>query len=202
MALLSIALSGCFYPAFQTPETLPPGKISLGMNFAGGPKFSSGSENSGLGEFEFGICAREGITSNLDAGLRLSLPWGVMVDAKYRFLGRPLSAAADLGFSYLPSTDIGFDSPDRVQVFAWYPMVLAGNSHFYGGLKSALVLEHHTDLGNVDFYAMPGLLVGASLGRRFKVLPELNVFYRRGTNFDSHERVVTAGVGIGLQYRL
>jgi hypothetical protein len=188
-----VAVSGCFFPAYQTPEALPPGEVSLGPVATYGYTFRHYGDPSEErpGELELGLMARVGIVPNIEAGFRASCPLGVMVDAKYQFLRGRLLMAADLGLSV---------SPSPFQLI-WYPMLLVGTERYYAGLKAMYVREF--DQGYVPSpntsSLIPGLLFGASFGRRLRVLPELNVFYYQ--DGDPIERMLVAGGGFCLQYR-
>jgi hypothetical protein len=55
-----------------------------------------------------------------------------MVDAKYRFLSWPVSAAVGLGCSWYPSTE-GFFSTMLVGGTAFYPVLVVGSDKFFAG---------------------------------------------------------------------
>jgi hypothetical protein len=187
MALL--AGSGCFYSVLQTPEVLPPGKVSLGPALTAGGMYDGGF---GPGEVELSLITRVGVARNIEAGLRLSNVLGGMVDVKYQLLHKPFLMAADLGFSciYMPAIDFMSHS-DPQTVFALCPALLVGTERYYAGVKLMGSLTPTP-------YLMPGFVLGAAFGRRFKALPELNAYFAPARG--SAPAGAVAGLAVGLQY--
>jgi hypothetical protein len=185
---LAMFLSSCIsYTTLQTPETLPPGKISVGAGAAVG----SGAM------FEVG--GRVGVVENVDAGVKIALPRLVFADTKVQLTDGPFLVAADLGLSYMKTSEV-----DGVTASSYglYPMILVGGRHWYVGGKGIYFWTSGSMdiLGGSKFngsgWLGPAAVAGIWLGTDdVKLLLEGNAFFFRDAT------PVFLG-GIGVQFTL
>jgi len=189
--LLAVALlcSGiaCFGPmAFQSPQVLRSGQGLVGAGATGDIYFSQPDNVMGLGD----LClyGRMGLGPQTDIGLKL-VPDAVTLDAKYQFTQRGLLVAGDVAVigGWYP----GFFDASSYPVFAVAPLLLFGEPRIWSGVG---VVAGRGVWGRTGFDLMPRVLVGAAIGRRFQVIPELDYYWRR--------QYPTLFGGIGLQFRL
>jgi hypothetical protein len=186
LALPVILLSpGCAsYSTFQTPEVLEPGEKTLGIGYTVGINSETG-ENSGDMLEAFG---RYGIKQNWDIGMKVAgAPplWGVYIaDVKYQLKSEPLFVAADIGISYSKLEGI-FEDTDII-TWGLYPMIIAGTKHVHAGVK----LVYMNTSGEIDMFGsstpfkgsatFPGLFLGFRIGNKYRLMPELNVYFPSG----------------------
>jgi len=123
-----------------------------------------------------------------------------MVDAKYRFLSWPVSAAVGLGCSWYPSTD-GIMSTSLAGGIAFYPVLVLGSDKFFGGFRAVVLHEVEDKPGRWRF--QPGAYAGASLGERLRFEPELSagIVDQPGPMGRGYRRLVAAGAGFALSFR-
>jgi hypothetical protein len=206
-ALLFVLLCGCFYSVQQTPEPIPPGDVVLGPCVCAGHGYVIPDKRDSMTTYgtspaaELGVQTRLGITSGLDGGLRLSFPLGVLADLKYLLLRRPFLVAADLGFSVTPRLPTGLlsDNPGEYnECYIGYLTLLAGTGRFYGGPRFIYGLNYEHGGSPPERFLLSGVVLGGSFGRRFRLLPEADVFLRRS----SVGWTVLAAFGIGAQFQL
>jgi len=185
--LLSFLLLSCAsLSTFQTPEVLPEKKVRAGVGF-------SGINGSAPAIME--LSTRMGLGKRMDAGLKFTLPGTWFADLKYGLLTGPTYLALDLGVSYFQSVD--GDNSNDIKAVGFYPMILFGKKHVYGGVKWVILNNSGTFnfFGSHEFELttqFPGIMVGLNIGSRFRLLPEANVY------FLSNETLVHWG--IGFQY--
>ena len=201
---LLVLAAGCFYLVQQTPEPVLPGEVTLGpcAHFGPGwviPDSVEPGVSRGAGpSAELGGQLRIGIAKNLDAGLRVSLPPAAMIDLKYLLMRKPFLLTIDPGFAYVPPYPTGmlYDEPDEnSECFAGYLTLLAGSEQFFGGPR----LMGYFPVGqSTEKFLLGGLMLGASFGRTFRLLPELNLLLHR----ESDAWDVLLALGIGAQFRL
>jgi len=173
-----LTMGGCVYTSLQSPNVLPPGQIAVGLEAAAEGTLEL-SGRPGFGSLGLGINGRVGIMGNTDLGLRLSLLGG-FVDVKHQFLRGPIAGAFDVGVSYMTPIDAsgGWSANDRASFLGVYPMLLFGSEHYFGGARLVYLLKMPSDKSqSVTRYVLPGVLVGASIGRRFRIVPEANCYY-------------------------
>ncbi len=189
LLLLFAFLPGCIsYTTLQTPETLSPGDVSVGVGAAVGQGAM----------FEVG--GRVGVVKNVDAGLKVALPRLIFADTKVQLTDGPLFVAGDLGFSYMKNEE----ESDAISSSSYglYPMLLVGGENWYVGGKGIYFwTEGSADiLGNLTFtgsgWLGPAAVAGVWLGNEdFKVLLEGNAFFFRGS-----DPLFLGGVGIQFTF--
>jgi hypothetical protein len=175
--LISILINtGCLsLMNFQTPEVLDPGEHTIGI----GSGVYIAPEDDGdlrIEPLSGDIQWRFGLKKNLDGGLRYRFPLGILGDIKYQFLAEPVLVSGDLGISYWYIPGILIDNPTEHWV-SICPTLLVGTEHIYGGIKILYSFNiTATSIENEGFFP-PGLLLGASIGNRFRINPEVTFFY-------------------------
>jgi hypothetical protein len=177
-----VIFSGCIsYTTLQTPETLPPGKVAVGVGAA-----------VGTGAM-FEVGGRVGLAKNLDAGVKVALPRLVFTDAKVQLTDGPVLVATDLGFSYMNTSEDG--NGVTVNSYGLYPMLLVGGRHWYVGGKGIYFWTN----GTMDILGGSGWLGSAAVAGIWlgtddiKLLLEGNAFF-----FRSGTPVFLGGVGVQL----
>jgi hypothetical protein len=179
------------FTTFQTPEVMEKGEAKAGVGVSG---YGSG----GIGVID--IYGRWGLGGQTDLGLKIAgIPPFFLLkgDVKYQFIEDPLNMSASMGVSYM-----GLDGNST---YGFYPMVLAGGQHFYGGLKGiffsgrfSLEDEDGDTTFSTDFATekpLLGAVLGARFGKKLQVLPELNFYGGSDTDF-------MLVYGVGLQFNL
>ncbi len=200
LLLLLFASSGCFYATFQTPEVIRPGHVTVGLGgaFGMGQVFREGEGHNSHLLVETDLYARVGVLPNMDVGARLAIPLGVMADVKYQLLRAPVLLAMDFGMSYAEEQGTQFGKEVNSTYLNFYPMLIGGTKHVYAGLKTVVILENDKIAGRTINHLYPGLVLGAALGRRLKLMPELNLYLGANTHSGWPETIVH-GV-LGLQF--
>jgi hypothetical protein len=190
---------------------MPPMHASVGpeVSATAGYIFDSsgvGGQDPGIGTtdlvgLEFGPLARFGLLPNLDVGLRLSPGLLGLADVKYRFLSGPVSAAAGLGFSFYPRTG-QILSTTHVGGAAFYPVIVAGSERLFGGLRAVVLHGVEDDPGK--WWFQPGAYLGASLGQRVELQPELSVGIvdQPAIRHIGYRRLIAVGAGLALSFQL
>lgn len=177
---------GCIsLSTFNSPETTPNGSGSLG---AGAVVFIEEDEedgdNVGVLPEAYG---RVGLSDRWDVGVKVS-PFVFFSDVKYQVVDARVNVAADLGVS------TGGLADEDALTFAAYPAVFVGTERFYAGGRLTfaggtieLFDEDVTYSGTI-----PSVMVGASFGSKFRVMPEINLYLEE-------PRLLPA---LGIQYRI
>jgi hypothetical protein len=169
---LTFLLSGCMsYTTLQSPNTLNPGKAILG---AGTALPISDNEVKFYPE----INARIGLFNHFDIGAKYSAPSLFFFDGKYQIIEDPLYLSADLGWSYFSYA--GGIAGSKGTFTAWYPMIIAGQDHWYAAVKEV----YGETQGEVDIFGLfkfsssgwisTNVTVGGIIGTNVRLLPELN----------------------------
>ena len=200
VCILAAALTvmSCTYATFQSPEVNRPGRVTVGVGGAGGITFL-GADGGGYPTFETDLYARVGVLPDVDVGLRLALPLGIMGDVKYQVLHRPVLMSLALGAQYFDQEGTLFGDPIDATYLNLYPMILVGTRHLHAGVKAIVVNKtDHTAGDALSTRIYPGVLLGASIGSRFRVMPELDFLFGPSGIKDT-PRLITCG-GLGLQY--
>lgn len=176
----TMMVCGCIsHTTFQSPKVLDPGQVNVGLGAMGWMQRNDSDRHQGF--LEVDLYGRIGLTRNLDAGIKLFGPFGgIFGDAKYQLWQRPPFLSADLGFSYGRFGDMP-DSGDDFYYFGFYPMLLIGYEDLYGGVKLIYVEEtRHRSYGpggtETERYSRPGIVLGATVGARVKMRPEVNIY--------------------------
>jgi len=191
---------GCSFTTFQSPKTVNPGKVVFGLGVGGG--LARFEEEVGP-IVETNLYMRVGLTRNLDFGLRNITAYGFAGDLKYQFSQEP-NVAFSLGASYMTVPDIELHSgPPSVEetdrFFVVYPLLLVGEEKLYGGLRCTYWSErcHGIWYSGTRTYKtfLPGIMVGAAMGKRFKIMPELNFSLVFSDEVVSTGFVIMAGLG-------
>jgi hypothetical protein len=203
LVIFTIIHNCASYSTFQSVEVLEPKEKALGFGFPG--IFVPDEE---IMAFTVELFGRYGINEKWDIGSKISgLPgyFGTFsADAKYQILTDPLFVSAGLGLSYTSVVELSNTHPSGLQhdkkeaVWGLHPMILAGNKNFYGGFKYL----HFSNLGFLDLInisssgkyeaSIPGIVIGASIGDKNKVFPELNIYFPPG---DNSEHFMIWGIG-------
>ena len=93
---LALVLTGCIsYTTLQTPDTLAPGKGSIGL----------GAATSTGGGLMLEAGGRIGVATHFDAGLKYTWPNLLVVDGKLQLVDAPLLVSADLAISYFSTNE-------------------------------------------------------------------------------------------------
>lgn len=195
LALL-LGLTGCFsLSTFQSPQVLEPGQKSLGFGVSG---FYIESEDvSGI--IEFDIFGRYGLANRLDGGIKIfglpAIAGGIQGDLKYQVLKDPFFLSFDLASFYATIPTL-FDEDENINTFGITPLILVGNRTFYGGAKIYSISR----FDKIDLFgsisklrateSMPALVLGATLGKNAKIIPEVNIYFFGG------ETVLIFGIGL------
>jgi hypothetical protein len=164
---------GCIsYSTLQSAKTLEPGNVIVG----GGVAFPISGDEVGVA-LEFN--GRVGVVRKFDLGAKYIQPALFFLDAKYQILDEPITLSADLGWSYFSYS--GSSGESEGTSTAWYPMLIAGQDHWYVALKEVYFMtEGEFELFGSHTYNGSGwlstnIVVGGIIGTDFRVLPELNV---------------------------
>lgn len=182
---------GCIaLSTYNSPQTMPKGSGSVG---AGTAIVVSNEADDGPGVTPLPAAyGRIGLGRRVDAGLKVA-PYVLFADLKYQLLDRRIDVAADLGVSY----------GAVVNTVAAYPALYVGTDRFYVGGRLAAV-SGSIDSDESSLFSdeatfsgvVPGVVVGASIGDQFRVMPEVNV------HFSTSGGSPMVLPGIGFQYRL
>jgi hypothetical protein len=161
------------YTTLQTAETLDPGRVEVG---AGALVMSDGA----LPE----LGGRIGVIKNMDVGIKYSAPYLLVIDGKYQFIDAGIDGSVDFGWSNF--------NENGVRTNGYYPMIIFGQKHWYGGVK----LNYLTSKGNVSLlgdekytfsktaYYATNIIAGAMIGtENFHGLIELNTHITKTRTF-------------------
>ena len=189
LLVLAVALSGCYHPAYISPEPLQPGEVSSSLALTG----------YGYGPTEFKMVdvmsqVRVGMGAGLDVGVRLSLPAGLYADVKWNFVSRPFLMTADVGFTYDESAENDMSEHFISDTVSWYvyPTLLAGTRTLFGGARMTVSRHYGAEYAHTRprWALTPAAVVGASFGDRFRFMPEAEMFWGTDVGF---------GVLLGIQ---
>jgi len=183
-----VIFSSCSVATFQTPKLLNPGEKVVGVGTAG--YYSPKDNDSYVAEID--IYGRFGIEKNKELGIKYLFPTGVCCDAKIQILEKPILVALDfmVSLSYYPP-----DYQDEYTIsetIGFHPLLLFGRECLYGGIKYTYLHEETYLDENIIKY--PSLMFGASMGDKFRMLPEINLLF-----CDENKGVIVV-FGVGFQY--
>jgi hypothetical protein len=183
--LLLALLPGCIsLSTFQSPRVLDPGEGQIGAGILFGVDLEG--EESGLGELS--ILGRYGVGERVDVGGKI---WGfppflgIYADVRYQLLREPLLVSGALGASWFQF--------DELSTGALYPTVMFGTERVFGGARWTFLSGRDNDLEETYGTDFPGLVVGASFGRRLIFTPEVNVLF-------GEETAVLPGASVQLRF--
>ncbi|UCG42004.1 MAG: hypothetical protein JSU73_08945 [candidate division WOR-3 bacterium] len=198
LVLLASALfAACHHALFQSPEVLEPGEHAVGVGGAGA--VVSAPE---VRPHELDLFYRIGMDGNTDLGGRLLYSFNTtvddrraltfLVDGKHCVRTGPLRIAGDLGLSWTPA--------------AWWaigihPTVMFGTERLYAGARMSIYKSG-------SWYGwhegLPSFTVGAKLGKRFYVMPEVTFgwvpWYSRGRYVLSGDPELVLGLAFQYQF--
>ncbi|MDQ7041514.1 MAG: hypothetical protein Q9M35_11305 [Rhodothermus sp.] len=186
LAGLALWLSGCIsLGVFQGPDVLPEGNAEVGVGLVGG---------GGLGMFE--LYGRMGVAPRLELGARTTgfLSVGaVMAEGKYQLLTTQPLVAAGMGISY---STFEFDG-QSFSTIGLYPAIWIGSSRLFASARMIVVAIGAENTDEVGTGSLAGFTIGARLGRRVNLRPELTLY----TPLYEGGAPVLVG-GLGLSFRL
>jgi hypothetical protein len=191
LVLVLINLTGCMsYTTLQSPKTLDGGEVLFGAGV------SSPDVRVPLIE----VNTRVGIIRNFDIGAKFDMGSLIFLDGKYQILRDPINISADLGWSYFSHT--GNFGESKGKTTCWYPMIIAGQDHWYVGVKRV----HWSTEGEFEIigdwkYSGSGwfstnVVAGGIVGEKVRFMPEVNFIFP-----DSGERTLIVPA-IGIQFIL
>ena len=148
------------------------------------------------------LCLRYGVFKKTDLGLKFSgfpsVGYSIFFDTKYNFLEQPLLISGVLGFM----TIADYYSENKTKVFGFHPTFLFGSEKIYGGIgwNYFIVREKHSPMFGEPYISTcressPRILIGTSLGRRWKFNTE--VIFSSYLGEESSGAIV---VGLGIRY--
>jgi hypothetical protein len=168
-----LEFNGCWvYSTLQDAKVMEPGKGIIGV----GAAFPADENGVGVAPE---IAARIGIFKRFDAGIKYSFPSLFFIDGKYQILDKSIYLAADLGWSYF-SYHGTLEAKDKGTTTAWYPMLIAGQDHWYVAIKEVYFqTKGEFEFFGTNRYEGSGFLstnvtLGAIIGSDFRLIPEIN----------------------------
>lgn len=194
--LVAGLLSSCIsFSTLQSVETLDPGEVSVSAGLS-----ILGAEDDNVGALpEVGM--RIGLTDRIDVGAKLFLSLAVFVDGKVELIQKPLTVSLDMGYSTFTLKSGDGDTKNRTDGF--YPMLMVGQKHWYAAVKPMFIRSTGElgIFGTTSNYTVPSLMgtdlvVGAVLGKRFRLIPEVNFLFSP----DWTETVIIPGLGVELHF--
>ena len=165
--------SGCVsYSTLQSAKTLEPGDVILG----GGVAIPVTNEGASLVPE---IDARVGIINMFDVGARYIYPSLYFFDGKVQIIDGSIALSADLGWSWFSYS--GSSGGSRGTTTCWYPMLIAGQEHWYVGIKEV----YFSTEGEFEFFGLnkfegsgwitTNIVAGGIIGDKVRLLPEVNI---------------------------
>jgi hypothetical protein len=203
---VALAVAGCYQPAYISPEPLAAGDYCGSLAITG--VYSASLQGVGIPYAPSAtliLQGRKGLGAGFDAGVRLSAPgelvWIIPAelygDIKWNFLSTPCLLTADLGATWRMSYSSDILEHYMSDPISWavWPSLLIGSTTWYCGTR--LMVRH----GYGTRFSHPGpiwtvgtgVLVGASFGDRFRVMPQTEALWVPGENL-----VITLGVNLEL----
>ncbi len=196
MFAAAMAVAGCYQPAYISPEPLPAG------DYCGSVAVTNYTEPCFVGVI---VQGRAGLGAGLDAGIRLSFPGGLCQlvpvglygDIKWNFLSSAYFFTADLGCWYenVGEGDMSEHFIDDSTWWAVWPGLLFGSRTLYGGARLMIRRGYGMEIGHAppNWTIVPAILIGASFGDRFRVMPQAEVYWKSdgyalalGVNLELH----------------
>jgi hypothetical protein len=188
IVIIFVIFNHCSLATFQSPKTMEPGKAVVGI----GACTSFMPEAILDGNFQLSLHGRYGLTRNLDAGLSV-FTLGALADIKYQFLTKPM-AAFSIGVSYCPPVSFGFGGGGGTSITGIYPQIIIGTENKYAGIKCIYIREK--DGRDITYNFLPGIFIGNRIGRKFKIVPEVDGY---GVFGDENTGWMLL-IGIAVQY--
>lgn len=193
--LVPIIFTSCIsFSTLQTAETLDRGELSIA---AGMSVLGTDEDNAGVLP-EAGM--RMGINDRVDLGAKIFMPLAVFVDAKVELIQKPVTVSFDMGYSSFTLNSGSGETKHRT--VGYYPMLIAGQKFWYAGVKpmfirSAGEIDLLGSTSSVDFisYLATDLVVGAVIGNRFRLMPEVNILFPASGD----DPIVIPGLGLELK---
>lgn len=194
VVLTVLGLQGCApLPMFQSPAVLEPGEIAIGAGVARLEWYPEMEGDSP--EYFPSLWFRGSLGDDTDFGFNAGAPWNLAVDIKRELSHGPILLSGDLGFSWVITEvdmgDLGDGEESKSAAFV-HPALLFGTEHVYGGILGNWLLfgKYPTDF-------MPGIMVGASVGDRFRLMFEYSRFWY---SIDGQAATIApASYGLGVQ---
>ena len=215
VALLAAAgvLNGCaVLNTFQTPDTLEPAHVALGVGVGVRPEGSS-SESRAVDRPDVPLAMpdlylRVGLLPRVEVGARTTFFSGYGGDVKVQALRAPVKLSAVVGLGRGEMSFGGFGGYESGVSRTRYAALLVGRRAVYGGVKlTDYHYRHHTESDRDEDYGttttfdriVPGLTVGLAgtrtKGKSFRPILELNTYFLP-------EPAVTINFGFQLRNKL
>lgn len=174
---LAFFFSGCMTVSqLQSAKVLDEGKGEIG----------GGAGALYIIPWEYSIWARYGLGSNLDFGLKVHSFPGISGDLKYQITKDVPYFAGDIGVSYarvryeIPHIITPGSTPGVLRTFALSPALIVGGENFYASIRTIIWSGRDRRDGNPEEKyqtAWPGISLGYTLGEKFRITPEVSIFY-------------------------
>ena len=192
---LGILVQGCgVFTTYQSARVLPPGHAAPGLEVGlGATPAAAGWKPLML---DLGPVVRVGLGKDIDLGVRPTL---LYADVKYQFRKGPWSAAFDFGVSYLPPANAGWDYPNIFEDLGLYPALLFSSGPWTYGAR--VIYLRQVEDGHATTFLMPGVVAGLSIGRRFRFVPGIGLYFC-STSEPGDALPLAFGLGFGFEYEL
>lgn len=206
-----LLLVGCYsYSNLHSPKVLEHNEFGISLDFTGLTVLSGSTYvDTDLSYLSTDIALRYGFGKNIDATFKVLIPTGVYGEIKWQMLKEPILISPQFGISYSFWQELLTGPCDISHKFGIYPTLLLGTEHFYGGLRLIYKRMKYYNYDLDSFYMFtaytPGILVGASIGKKVRIVPEVGFYWEKfGTMPDTigvgkgigHGSYVTYGIGI------
>ena len=186
IVIFLLFIKGCIsLSTYQSPKIIEKGKAQIGAGMLAG---FGGNGETGFGELL--LIGRYGISDRIDIGAKIyGMPvvikyYSLYGDIRYQILTEPLYVSGALGISTFHI--------DNYRTTGLYPTIMFGTERIYGGMKWIQLIASSDEAKETLGTNFPGVVAGASFGRSFSFMPELNVYFA--------EDELLVFPGIGLQY--
>jgi hypothetical protein len=172
---------GCVSGVYQTAETLPPGTSNWGGSVEA-MLFTDRLDRNPTPVLipAANLSMRRGLIDQSDCGLTWHLPLGLTADVKYQFLHGPVNGALVLPLTAfvvpIINSDLYTSSPDGTRMMAEARPTLLVSSRW---LRAGAMLDLNTESWDERSHVHPGVLLGATIGSRTQLLPEVAVYPAR-----------------------
>ena len=205
-------LNGCaILNTFQTPDTLEPGHVALGVGIGLRPGDDSGSNKRRQPEVPLAnpdFYLRVGLLPRLEVGGRMLSFETYGGEAKVQVIKVPIKLSVVAGLGRGEASFGGFGGYESGTSKTRYAALLIGRRALYGGLKlTDYYYVHFTESDRDDDYGtrttfdriVPGLAVGLAgtrtKGKSFRPILELNTYFLP-------EPAITINLGFQLRNKL
>ncbi|MCK4510763.1 hypothetical protein KAW64_03440 [bacterium] len=194
VVLAVLGLQGCApLPMFQSPAVLEPGEVAIGAGVVRLNSYPGIEEEPPV--YLPSLWFRGSLGDNTDFGMNAGSPWNLAVDIKREFVHGPIFLSGDVGLSWIV-TEMDMSpmgpSEETKDAVLFRPALLCGTDRVYGGVSATWRLfgKYPTDF-------MPGIMVGASVGDRFRLMFEYSRFWY--STDGQAATIAPASYGVGLQ---